>query len=416
MFILIDLLESVGYSYFITNYLSKNKYYKNGFIFVLIAVSFIILQCNSMFTNIDYLSVILINFFTFLFAMFLFSNSILEIIFALLFSESIILFSNITSLVVVSIFNHCIIYNMLVDPTLMIISSILSKFLYFMIAYLLLKARRVKTVISCISMIYLLIIYGIIFLVSIVGFSAAMHGKIKSNSFMIFLFLLSSVFILIYYMYLKMKEENIIYLDSMMMIKEQEHMRNFMQSLSSIYEQNRILRHDIKNMLILLNCNLTDEQKEIMGEIKNRTYTTPMILTSNEALNTIINSKIIAHKDTKIDWRFYMETDLKEMDKIDLAILLGNLLDNALENLGKYKIIRIYAKQINDMYYLKIQNSIDGPVLKQNKILKTTKTDNELHGYGIKSMKRIVEIYDGNIKFSEDENSFIVDVFLKMKK
>ena len=285
-----------------------------------------------------------------------------------------------------------------------------------MIAYLLLKAKRVDIVIPSKSIIILLIIYGIILLASITGFSIFMHGKIKDNFFVVLLFLLSSLFIFIYYLYLKIKEDNIQYLNMVMMTKEQEHMDTFIHTLSSIHEQNRILRHDIKNMLLVLNQDFTDEQKTIMTELKNRTYTISTILTQNETLNMIINSKIIAHQDETIDWQFYIESELNQVDKIDLAILLGNLLDNAIESLGKNKHIQIKTKQINNMYYIKVQNSIDESVLNKNKGLKSTKANSELHGYGIKSVKRIVEKYEGNIDFIEDGNSFIVDVFLTMQK
>ena len=416
VFMIIDLLESVGYSYFITHYLSKNKYYKKGFIFILILVSFLILQCRTYYNQEDWVLIVLVALFTLIYAKILFTNRILEIIFVLLFSESMILFSNIASLLCVSLINRSDVYNILSEPSLMTMTFFYSRFLYFLIAYLLLKAKRVDIVIPSKSIIILLIIYGIILLASITGFSIFMHGKIKDNFFVVLLFLLSSLFIFIYYLYLKIKEDNIQYLNMVMMTKEQEHMDTFIHTLSSIHEQNRILRHDIKNMLLVLNQDFTDEQKTIMTELKNRTYTISTILTQNETLNMIINSKIIAHQDETIDWQFYIESELNQVDKIDLAILLGNLLDNAIESLGKNKHIQIKTKQINNMYYIKVQNSIDESVLNKNKGLKSTKANSELHGYGIKSVKRIVEKYEGNIDFIEDGNSFIVDVFLTMQK
>ena len=131
VFMIIDLLESVGYSYFITHYLSKNKYYKKGFIFILILVSFLILQCRTYYNQEDWVLIVLVALFTLIYAKILFTNRILEIIFVLLFSESMILFSNIASLLCVSLINRSDVYNILSEPSLMTMTFFIAGFYIF---------------------------------------------------------------------------------------------------------------------------------------------------------------------------------------------------------------------------------------------------------------------------------------------
>ena len=42
----------------------------------------------------------------------------------------------------------------------------------------------------------------------------------------------------------------------------------------------------------------------------------------------------------------------------------------------------------------------------------STKKDNDVHGWGIKSVKQIVESYGGEISFRYDENYFQVEILI----
>lgn len=138
-------------------------------------------------------------------------------------------------------------------------------------------------------------------------------------------------------------------------------------------------------------------------------------MTNNATLNDIVNAKVFSSKDQYINWEFYIETDLINIKKIDLAVLLGNLIDNAIENIGGNKIIRLEAKVINNLYHITIRNTIEFSILDSNKTLKTKKTDKSIHGYGIKSIKRLVSSYNGTIEFLEKDDYFIVDILLESR-
>jgi sensor histidine kinase regulating citrate/malate metabolism len=75
----------------------------------------------------------------------------------------------------------------------------------------------------------------------------------------------------------------------------------------------------------------------------------------------------------------------------------------------------IYPTNINYVT-IKLNNSCDTtPILNNGKLI-TTKEKSSIHGYGIKSIKRIVKNYDGNISFEYDEleNIFCVKIVLKV--
>src|SRR5699024_8120442 len=108
--------------------------------------------------------------------------------------------------------------------------------------------------------------------------------------------------------------------------------------------------------------------------------------------------------------------------------LFGNLLDNALEscervieeektekestiNEQKAQLwIQVKIEQKKQLLFIEIANSADqSPERKERKLL-TRKKDSSLHGYGLKSVERIVEEHDGVIFYDAEDRVFTVKV------
>lgn len=413
--ILIDLAESTGYILFLSNYLKKKDKYKKRYTFLMILISFVILQVNSNFTAVDDISTVIISTLGFLYGYLFFSNTLLETLFALLVSESMILFTNILTLTVASRISQISLSKLIFVPFRMEIISLISSILYIVINFPLLKLKRIYSSISSKSMFYLIFAYLIIFISTFLFFIEIMNGAIIFKNADLVVLMLSSVFILLYFMYEKLKEENEKNIENIIINNENKNMKIYLETISLINEENKIIRHDLKNIMLVLEDEFNNKEK-ILEEIKQYTYTIPTFITSNATFNDIVNSKILHYKDKNIDWRFYIESDLHNLKKIDLAIILGNLLDNACENIGEASILEIHTKIINNYYFLSINNSIDFSVLETNKKLISSKSAKELHGYGLKSVKNIVENYNGYITFTETDGFFNVDVFLENKQ
>lgn len=102
---------------------------------------------------------------------------------------------------------------------------------------------------------------------------------------------------------------------------------------------------------------------------------------------------------------------------MDLSIMLGNLLDNAIEGVGKNgeRKIDVHIQEQHDYYKITVQNSIDRTVLGNNRHLFTTKENTYEHGWGIKSVKAVVKKYHGICEFSEEDGMFIAEVVLPIE-
>ena len=192
--------------------------------------------------------------------------------------------------------------------------------------------------------------------------------------------------------------------------------------LKNIYEQIATQRHDFKKKLLGLKKLVEDGEFDALDSFINETETmlkAPIdyIHTNNRMIDYILNSKISANSNIKFIVTGTFE-NVNCLSELDIASILGNMVDNALEanNLNDSEIIEIDFFIKNNYQNIICKNPIKQPVLSNNPSLTTTKTDKTIHGYGIKSMKKIVESANGFIEFYEENNMFCVHIALPIEK
>lgn len=157
--------------------------------------------------------------------------------------------------------------------------------------------------------------------------------------------------------------------------------------------------------------------QEYINSVLNNQLTSikTMIKTGNDCFDAIANTKIALCEKYGVTCRVrVMENALDFLMYDEIAILFGNLFDNAIEatkNSSK-KIIRLDVC-VQDVYLsVFMKNTIDSSVLKGNKDLLTTKDNKEYHGFGIKNIKGIVDKHKGIIQFDEENGYFICDILI----
>ena len=110
---------------------------------------------------------------------------------------------------------------------------------------------------------------------------------------------------------------------------------------------------------------------------------------------------------------------------VDLCILFGNLIDNAVEACerivepGRKKFIVLNVNIKKDYLFIDIANSFTGEVKKQNNIysclLYTSDAADERYcGIGLFNIRKIVEKYNGEFSVSHSDNVFSVSVMLSL--
>ena len=190
------------------------------------------------------------------------------------------------------------------------------------------------------------------------------------------------------------------------------------------FENNRKIRHDLKQYCIYL-LKLFEEKKynqgiEFLSEIIDEKIekNSAIAKTDNLIIDAIVNYKNIIISKLGISFDVCLEVPAQiKVDKSDLALILGNLLDNAIEATSKipFNERQIMLKMKYDLgnLLIHVKNTFDGYVkeTKEGELL-TLKQDKSRHGFGLASIKKSVEKYDGVLEYSFSEKIFQITVLL----
>ena len=180
----------------------------------------------------------------------------------------------------------------------------------------------------------------------------------------------------------------------------------------------RKIKHDMNHMLLSLleDCEKKDYES-LHNHINNQLHRineTQTVDTGNASLNLILASQLSKINGKNIEFIASQFDDDTPMDKIDFYVLLGNLLDNAIENCTSKSIKKIILdiyKESND-FIIDIKNtSINNPLV-DNPNFNTTKEDCG-HGFEMRSIVNIVNKYHGEITYDYSYRYFSVQIRIK---
>lgn len=151
---------------------------------------------------------------------------------------------------------------------------------------------------------------------------------------------------------------------------------------------------------------LNQYDKEINKIVVNKIYT------NNVIINALLTKKVEECHANNIDILPVINGMNNCIRNVDLYFLLSNLIDNAIEAEKKIdaKRIEIIINANDELCSIKISNNIDSEMrMKYEKgiLFKTQKSNKTLHGFGIKNVKNIVDLYHGKIKYDMSENNIL---------
>ena len=174
--------------------------------------------------------------------------------------------------------------------------------------------------------------------------------------------------------------------------------------------------HDLKNQVLLLK-NSQDESiknRYIKELSKNIQIYDSVFHTGNEVFDTLLTEKGLLCEKNHITIKCIVDGEqLGFMDPIDLYALFGNALDNAIESVLQLKeeerrIINLNVRREQEMLICSIENYIDSKLEFVDGLPKTTKENEEYHGFGLKSMQYTVKKYQGYMTVNVENQIFVV--------
>lgn len=183
----------------------------------------------------------------------------------------------------------------------------------------------------------------------------------------------------------------------------------------------RCLKHDMDNHIFKMQY-LLENQKylelaQYLNDAKQSIKDDSTIVNSgNETINSILNYKLAQIKSMDIQTEYdVLVSENLNVSTFDINIVLGNLIDNAIEALRFCSDVddkRLVIKISNKQGYIKIYiaNTFDGIILS-----KTRKGDTINHGLGLKSVSKTVEKYGGLFQTNTNGNLFEASVIMYEK-
>lgn len=262
-------------------------------------------------------------------------------------------------------------------------------------------------------------------LVSVMIIEDGYHSRQESIGLLVVNILQIGVAITVYYIMRnlgkqrKLRAENAILSTQ---IHEQEHR---LRQTEELYQATRKMRHDMKRYfttyLELLEAGKTELViEDLQQTLQSRLPAKQVVYTSNQVINAVINDKMRFCQEKEIFFDIQITDDIPGDSGMDDAIILSNLLDNAIEaeerieEISKRKItLRVFCYK--GMLNLIVRNYIEKSVLKENPFLRTTKKNKFYHGVGIGSVREMVKGQNGEVDFAEEESFFVVHILLPKK-
>ncbi len=194
------------------------------------------------------------------------------------------------------------------------------------------------------------------------------------------------------------------------------------EEIKGVYMDMRGWRHDYHNHMQVMKAqlalgNLEEIQEYLNALEKELDHVDTLVKSGNLMTDAILNSKLTLARRQKI--RINCNAKIPErisVEDVDLCVILGNLMDNALEACKQIaeenRFLRIYMKVNKSQLYLSIQNSAkeDPDFNEQNYI--TKKRGN--HGLGMTRVQTAVEKYQGYLNLANEPGIFAAEVTIPL--
>ncbi len=199
-------------------------------------------------------------------------------------------------------------------------------------------------------------------------------------------------------------------------------LRKYCDEVESMYTKMRAWRHDYHNHIQALQASMALEKYEEVNAYLRQlnddlTNVDTVIKTGRVMVDAILNGKInIAFQnDIAVNAKAKIP-DHTPVTDIDLCVIIGNLLDNAVEEnkmlSPQDRFLRIYIGQKNTQFYLAFTNAAGEKRIRQGSLFHSSKGSD--HGFGLKRVESIVKKYGGLFSADSEDGGFTAEILIPL--
>lgn len=302
-----------------------------------------------------------------------------------------------------------IITNILITYLLLIILNLAQKESF--------KFGKTETILSASVLILTVVIFAVIDL-AIIDMELSLNQSILILCALMGLIVIN---IVIFYFVVQISKSNEIRVQNSILQQKLMYQEQYTQGIKQQYQSTLHMQHDIKHNFSVLNILIGEERYEdaakLLDEYTNMNMLVrPWINTENIVLNAIVNMKFSYANSIGIKTFCTLPHKFDLLCESDLCILIGNMLDNAIEHCEKYK------ERDNEIYVeinydgmrsiIMVKNTLHEAIEMEKGVIKTRKKDKNKHGFGMKSINDIAEKYNAILDCYENNGMFHVKLIL----
>lgn len=184
--------------------------------------------------------------------------------------------------------------------------------------------------------------------------------------------------------------------------------------LRSEQEETRAMFHDINKYMQAMRTLAAEanaaEVNQMMAETQELFESlTTVVDVGNSVVSTILNEYREITEDADIPFNFDISVPQNlRISVVDLYILLGNTLDNAIEACQSLPIEERYIRMQMRIYHNILFYQIENPYAEEY----PQRSRRKNHGYGLQNVQKCVEKHDGHMSISQHENKFVLSMRL----
>lgn len=198
--------------------------------------------------------------------------------------------------------------------------------------------------------------------------------------------------------------------------------RKYCDEVESMYKKMRGWRHDYHNHIQALQASMAlgkyEEVNAYLRQLNDDLTTVDVtVKTGRVMVDALLNTKmnIAAQNGIPVNAKLSVP-DGAPVSDVDLCVIIGNLLDNAIEENKKLpeesRFIRIYAGKKNTQFYLVFTNAAGKKQKKRENLFPSSKGPE--HGFGLSRVKSIVKKYEGLFSADSEDGGFTAEILIPL--
>ena len=178
--------------------------------------------------------------------------------------------------------------------------------------------------------------------------------------------------------------------------------------------------HDLKHQISLLRQGGNDAYVQ---ELENAVQIyDSSVKTGCETLDIILMEKLLLCEKHGIQLTCMADgASLNFMSSSDIYSLFGNALDNAIESVLKEendekRVISFSVVGKGQFLVIRVENYVTDPSILEEEMPVTTKADKRYHGFGLMSIRHIVNKYGGELSIRAEEHLFVLNILIPLNE